>query len=290
MKHFSHKDIKGLEKFNTNIQMRIPIIVSYLLLILILREGFDIPFPFIVFFIVSFMMLSSLALAFYFDRFPLRSETILNVYFFYTIFDLFFLTIIIYYIGGITWLGFIIYSYYLILNFMTFSRAQALFLTAWMIFMYLLFISFQYLQIFPSFSLFSPGTQTPFNFPYVLTTAVIFSSTFILVAYYSLGYYQLYASKISDLQKTKEILEEERASLEARVESRKKELEKEREGLEERIKERKKELEKEEMVLREKGEELEKFQKIALGREEKLKELESELAKLKKKYSSVRGT
>ena len=120
MKHFSHKDIKGLEKFNTNIRMRVPIIVSYLLLILILREGFGIPFPFIVFFIVSFMMLSSLALAFYFDRFSLRSETILNVYFFYTIFDLFFLTIIIYYIGGITWLGFIIYSYYLILNFMTF--------------------------------------------------------------------------------------------------------------------------------------------------------------------------
>ncbi len=283
MNNISPKDIEALERFNTNINLRTPTIVAYLLLMLILKEGFGIPFPYIAFFLVSFMLLSFLALAFYFDRFPSRGETILNALFLYYIFDLFLLTLVIYYLGGVTWLGFIFYSFYLLITFMTFPRWQALFLTAWIIFLYLGVAFSQYFQIFPFFSLFLPGSQTPLNFPYVFTTGVVFSATFILVAFYSQGFYQLYASKILELQGAKEILEKESASLEKRVESRKKELEKERKGLEERIGERKKELENEELVLSERAEEMEKFQKIALGREEKLRELERELTKLKKK-------
>ncbi|MCH8741327.1 hypothetical protein IH779_00215 [Patescibacteria group bacterium] len=274
---------EALEKFNANIQMRVPILVSYFLVMIFLKEGIGIPFPYIAFFLVALMLLSSLILDFYFDRFPPRGETIINVYFLYTIIDLFFLTLIIYYFGGITWLGFIFYSFYFISNFMTFFRWQAVFLSIWIISLYLIFVLAQYLQVFPSFSIFLPRSQTYFNFLYVIATSTAYISTFILVAYFSHGFYQLYAGKIVELQKTQEMLEEEKVSLEARVESRKKELEKERKSLEERIQERKKELENEEARLRERAEELEKFQKITTGREEKIKKLRAELDHLQAK-------
>ena len=165
---------------------------------------------------------------------------------------------------------------------MSFPRARAVFLTIWTIFLYLLLVFFQYLKILPFFSLFLPGSQTFSNFPYVFATTLAFSATFILMAYYSRGFYQLYGSKILELQRTKEILEEEKASLELRVESRKKELEKEKKSLEERTEKRRKELQEKESKLQEHVDELEKFQKIAVGREEKLKELKRELSKLEK--------
>lgn len=271
---------EALEKFDGSIQMRVPILVSYLLVMIFLKEGVGIPFPYIAFFLVALMLLSSLILAFYFDRLPPRGETIINVYFFYTIIDLFTLTLIIYYFGGVTWLGFIFYSFYFISNFMTFFRWQAVFLSIWIILLYLIFVLAQYLQVFPLFSIFLPGSQTYFNFLYVIATSTAYIATFILVAYFSHGFYQLYASKIVELQKTQEMLEKEKVSLEARVESRKKELEKERKSLEERIQERRKELENEEARLRERAEEMEKFQKITAGREEKIKKLQAELAHL----------
>jgi len=215
---------EALEKFDANIQMRVPIFVSYLLVMIFLKEGIGIPLPYSTFFLVVSMLLSSLILAFYFDRFLPRGETIINIYFLYTIFDLFFLTIIIYYFGGVTWLGFIFYSFYFISNFMTFFRWQALFLSTWIISLYLILVLAQYLQVFPLFSIFLPGSQTYFNFLYVIATSTAYIATFILVAYFSHGFYQLYASKIVELQKTQEMLEEEKVSLEKRVESNKEKL------------------------------------------------------------------
>ena len=65
-----------------------------------------------------------------------------------------------------------------------------------------------------------------------------------------------------------------------------KDLEKERESLQERVEQRKKELELEEMNLQEQVEELEKFKKIAIGREEKLQGLEKELIRFKRELKS----
>ena len=283
MKNLSPKDTGALERFNTNINLRVPVLIVYFLLMLILKAVFGIPFPDTAFLVLSFMLLSSLALVFYFDQFLPRGETILTVYFLYVVLDLFLLTVIFYFIGGVTWLGFIFYSFYFILNFMTFPRKQVLFLTIWILFLYLGLVLLQYFQIFPFFSLFLPESQTSFHLPYIIATVAAYITTFILVAYYTQGFYQLYFSRILGLRKAKKILEKESTSLEGRVESRKKELEKERETLQERIEERKKKLEKEEFILRERAEELERFKKIALDREERMKELQKELALLQRK-------
>lgn len=280
MKNFFPKRERDLEKFNANLRMRVPIIASYLFILLILKELFGIPFPPATFFVISFMLFSSVALAFYFDKTPTREETIINTFFFYTILDLLLLTVVIYYLGGVAWLGFIFYSFYLILNFMTFSRKQAISLTLWIISLYLFLVLFQYFQILPFSSLFLPGNQNQFSLPYVFATGTAYISTFILVAYYSDGFYQLYAKKISGLRETRETLDREKNSLQQRIEERIKELGKEREELQARVEARKKELEKEERVLQEKREEMERFKKITLGREKKLKDLYRELKRL----------
>jgi len=81
---------------------------------------------------------------------------------------------------------------------------------------------------------------------------------------------------IKDLKKSKEALEEAKASLEIRVAARTKELRELTESLEEQVKERTKELQ-------EKVEELERFHRLAVGRELKMIELKKEIEKLKKK-------
>jgi len=80
----------------------------------------------------------------------------------------------------------------------------------------------------------------------------------------------------NELSKTKSELEESKTVLEIRVAARTRELRELTEGLDLRVKERTKELQ-------EKIEELERFQKLAVGRELKMTELKKEIKKLQKK-------
>lgn len=82
----------------------------------------------------------------------------------------------------------------------------------------------------------------------------------------------------SELKTKTEALEEEKASLEIKVRARTEALLEERALLEEKVKERTKEL-------REKIEELEKFHKLAVGRELKMIELKEEIKKLKEELA-----
>lgn len=81
---------------------------------------------------------------------------------------------------------------------------------------------------------------------------------------------------IGELKKTKELLDEEKASLEIKVKARTLALEEERASLEEKVKERTKELQK-------RLEELERFNRLVLGRELKMVELKKEIKELKEK-------
>lgn len=87
---------------------------------------------------------------------------------------------------------------------------------------------------------------------------------------------------IADLKKSKEALEEAKATLEIKVEARTKELKELAEGLEEEVKRRTKEV-------YERMEELEKFQKVTIGRELKMIELKKEIKKLKEELKKSKG-
>ena len=89
--------------------------------------------------------------------------------------------------------------------------------------------------------------------------------------------------KIEELQKTKNLLEEERTSLKIKVEARTGELQTERKSLEKKVKERTRQLESERKELDKKIAELEKFHKLAVGRELRMRELKKKIEGMKEK-------
>ena len=282
MKNISPEAAEALEKFNLNFKQRVPVIIIYFFIMLILRAEFSIPFPYLAFALLIFMLFFSSALAFYLNNSIVEFKTIAKFNFAYIFFDLLVLTAVIYYLGGASWVGFIFYSFYLIIVFMTLPYLMALLLSCWNIFLYLALASLQYLGILYIWPLFPAEKQNYLNPTYVLTTTIAFVSTFMLVAYYSRGFYLLHLKKVLELEQIKEILEKERNSLASRVEEKKEELRTEKENLRLKIKKREKELQSRGEELQKRVRELEQFQRITSGREAKAGELEKEIDNLKK--------
>lgn len=263
---------------------RIPAIVAFLFATLILKVFFQIPFPNLLLFLVSFMALSTVIYDFLFRKIiknPNASQ-IVHAYFFYYLLDLPILTIIIYIIGGVMWIGFIFYSLYIYLAFLILPRSYALFLVFWCSFLYTLLVIIQYFEVFPPQFIFTLKERTSQNFPYVFSTWMVAIIFLWVLGYYGDVFYKLLSGKIEELQKARARLDEERASLEIRVRARTREFWEERKGLQGKIRERTKELEKERGQLTKKIAELEKFYKLAVGRELKMKELKREIERLKK--------
>ncbi len=143
----------------------------------------------------------------------------------------------------------------------------------------------QYLEIFPLQFGFSLEERVPQNPPYAFSTWIAAIIFFWLLGYYGDTFFKFLQEKIEALQKIRRILEEERTSLEIRVRARTRELWEERKSLEKKVKERTKELEKGKKELAKRIIELERFHKVAVGRELKMKVLKKEIERLKKELS-----
>lgn len=280
---------EALIRYNQLIDIRFPGIIVFLFAALILKAFFSVSFPNILFFLVSFMALSTVVydLLFHQIKEP-KIPQIVNGYFSYLLLDIIILTMIIYVIGGVIWIGFIFYALYIFTNFLLFPRSYLLFFILYSTLLYTLLVAIQYLGIFPSQFIFPLEERVPQNFPYAFATWIIAVIFLWVLAYYGDIFYKMLQGKIEELQKTKGTLEEERASLEIRVRARTGELLEEREGLEKKVQERTKELERERRELARRVVELEKFHKAAVGRELKMRGLKKEIERMQtefKKYS-----
>ncbi len=274
---------EALRRYDQLINIRFPAITAFLFVTFILKVFFNVSSPNLLFFLISFMIISTITYDFLFRQIKEpKSSQIINGYFVYLLFDVIILSIVIYIVGGITWLGFIFYGLYIYTGFLLFPRSYSLFFIFYCSFLYTTLVIIQYLGIFPLQSSFSLEERIPQNFPYAFSTWIAAIIFFWLFGYYGDTFYKFLQEKIKALQKTKGILEEERASLEIRVSAKTKELWEEREGLEEKVKARTKELEGGRKELAKRIVELERFHKVAVGRELKMRALKKEIEKLEK--------
>lgn len=268
-------------RIKADIEQRFPIISSFLLLMIVLKIVFKAPFSNFLFFLVSLMLLTSIPVTFIFDKLQKRAKKAVNFYFGYLLFDLIWLTAIIYFVGGITLITPIFYSFYIINTFWLFPRTQAVFLTGYCGLLLALLTIWQYFEILPHPTIFLPEERNPQNFSYVFATAVAALITFGFLGYISDTFYQLLRIKIRNLKKTKKELNQTKRFLEIEVERKTKELWEEKESLGKIVEERTKELEEKRRVVQARLKELEKFHKIAVVKELKMAEIKEEIARLK---------
>lgn len=270
-----------IDKFNVYLDRTIVIKVGYLVLVFVLKWLKLYETPDIIFIAISLMALLSLIPGICLEKFSIKTETFNNLLFIFILLDLALLSVIIYYLSGIEYMY---YTFYIILSFIVFPRYQAIAITAWTILLFLGLVALRYFQIVPIYPYTIPKEQQDFfHLPFVLTTVTTLVLTFSFLAYFSHGFYKMMTKRMNLSRGYHQTLEDEKKSLEIRVEARKKELEDERRTLAQRIRNRKKELEGERKELEERMKELERFQKATSGRETKTEELEKELRILKEK-------
>ena len=281
---FYHEE--AIDKFYTYIDRAIIIKVGYLLMIFILKGLNVYSSPDIIFAVLAVMALTSLAIGISFEEFNVKPGVIINILFLSTILDLFLLTVVIYYLGGIE---FIYYTFYIILSFIVFPRKQAIFLTAWTIILFVGLVLLRYFGKIPVYYSTLPKEEQTFDgFANVATMVPTYVVTFVFLAYFSYGFYKMMEKRIYLLRAAQKILEEEKSTLEIRVSARKREIEAEKRSLKSKVQERNEDLEKERKELEEKLGELEMFQKLALGREIKMQDLEKEAESVKVKIKKRR--
>jgi len=279
MRDTSTATIEALENLDVYIKRTVLIKIAYFLLGILFLVKF-LYIPKIIFIAIFLMILYALILFFLVHRYKIQAESIINTLFLLILLDLLLITVIINFLGITLY---IIYSFYLVLGYMTLPRSKAIYLTIWVVILYLGLASFQYFKISQPLQLFSPEEVTPHNLAYAFIATSFFLVTLLFLSIRCYDFYKLIENRIITLRKTQLGLTEEKRSLELKIQTRKKELKEQKEGLAEKVKIRKKELEMENKKIEERIEELEKFRQLALGREIKIKELKNEMEKLKRK-------
>lgn len=211
-----------------------------------------------------------------------NTQELHNRFFRYIFFETFLLTLIVHLLGGIEWIGGFFYTLNFALPFVILpeKRKNILFFTVTGF--YLSLVLLEYFQIIPHHNIFA---ETGFyrRPTYVLPTFLATIGFFFSFKSLTSSAPEFLKKEIDEaLEAKQEALqayrEEEEAKniLEVKVKARTKELEDLAANLEEQIKERTKELQA-------KMEELEKFNRLAVGREIKMMELKEEIKKLERK-------
>jgi hypothetical protein len=211
-----------------------------------------------------------------------RAKTVENLLLIHYLTDILWMTTITFNAGGIEWSSAIFYLFIIIYANIIFSRMKGLLVSTFCVIFYSTLSILQYLGFIPFRPYFDLGVNLYKNLDYLLTTLIFVVITFYLAGIAANLFTEVLKRRTIELAKTKAELEEVKNILEVRVAARTRELKELVERQEEIIKERTKELQ-------EKIIELEKMNKLMIGRELKMVELKKEIEGLKKELEKYKG-
>lgn len=216
-------------------------------------------------------------------RFLIKKQTtfsgVVNLYFIYTILiEIPILATMIYNVGGVEWIGAIFFMFPIVYISIVLSKRSSFYVASAASFYYILLVLLPYFEIIPFQPFFRLGINLYQHPNYVIINILFVTATFYLIGYAANLFTDLLKKRTMALEKTQGELKKERVVLKEKVSERTKELEKLTKSLEEKVQGRTKELQ-------EKMQELEKFNKLAVGREMKMIELKEKIKELEEKLN-----
>jgi len=269
-------DILFKETFNSiksDIRSTLTILIFFILLALMSKFILSVNIPFFVF-IILFIWILLYFFYNYLIKYLKNREGLYTFHFRNNFFDLILLTVIIHYLGGVEWIGGIFYLFCFAWTSNSLSKKRVMILYFSAISFYSILAALEYFQIIPHRFMFGPSPD------YFQKPAYIIIQIFSLAAvlFFIIENYGTFSSILRKKQegmiKAQEEVEEAKKVLEIKVKARTRELQDLTEKQEDIIEERSRET-------RERMEELEKFQKLSVGRELKMIELKEEIKALK---------
>lgn len=262
---------------------RTGVAILALIFILILNKIFPFRVPAQISFSI-FALVLSFTLFLYIAR-RARSLTILeHLYVIFSLFEIIILTFIIHYLGGVEWIGIIIYMFLVVEANIVLPPPKGLAVTLAAAASYIGLVFLEYWGVFPhrEFFLIKPGLYKDiFYIMFTVLTGTLM--VFFFISKTSGNFSGMFKKQAQVLERARGELEEAKKILEIRVQAKTFELRELAKNLEFQIKERTRELEKERRELATRIAELERFHKVAVGRELKMRELKKELERVKQK-------
>ncbi|MFA6353643.1 MAG: hypothetical protein WCW93_01790 [Candidatus Paceibacterota bacterium] len=265
-----------LDKTAYTLKLRLVTLISFFLGVLLIWSLDFFPhsqYTWLTVLIIFFWIISALI----FKTLVKKMETvsgISNLYLVYsTIFELFFLTIIIYANGGIVWIGVIFYLFTIIYCNIVLDKIKGTLVSLVAFLWFGALTCLEYFQIIP----YIPFAQFRENLyldpKYVVATLSFVFVTFILSGLATSGLTDILRKRTGELEKTKVELEKSKAVLEERVLARTKELQDIANNLDNQVQKRTEDLEN-------KMKDLKRFQELSVDRELKMVELKEEIKKI----------
>lgn len=282
-KNFITEASEFTPRIKADLDRKILLIGGFFIFLLFLKVGLKIAVPQELFLLIPLLLFGAFFLIFFFRKFRLkRPEMIIKFYFSYHIFEAIFLTVIIYYLGGVTWIAPYFYVFYIVNGFWIYPRNLALLMLIWCNLLFASLVTLQYFRIVPGLYIFQAKEQSLQDYLYVFLTTTGALIVLGFVGFFSNAFYTLLNNKIKELQEARRELEKIKKILEIEVQARTRKTAIEKEKLGEEVRVKTKELEEERKILEEKVQELEKLLERAVSRELKMIELKEKVAEFKK--------
>ncbi|MBL7142302.1 MAG: hypothetical protein ISS83_01365 [Candidatus Pacebacteria bacterium] len=276
------KDIlfkESLRGVKNDIRLTLAVLAACMLLALTARFIFGVPLSNFIFLLFSVWILFYLSHGYFIKR-KKNHEDLYSFHFKNNIFDVLFLTVVIHHLGGVEWIGAVFYLCILAWASSVLSKKKVFVLCLASLFCYFQLATLEYFGILPHREVFSISQGAYQDPVFILIQTLTLTIAFLFIAenYGTLS--ENLRKKQEKLIKAQEEIEEAKDVLEIKVDARTRELQeltKEQEGT---IQERTREIQ-------EKLEDMERFQKLSVGRELKMIELKKEIKRLEEKLKEI---